>query len=93
MEPKKQIDTTQYISWLVGLNLLFVAVRIFQGIDESSHSASDTLIAFVPIASVMVIGFVLFLCYMTKFTRCPFCNRFHKIGDACPPPKEKKPSV
>ena len=87
MEPKKQIDTTNAISWLVGLNLLFVAVRIFQGIDKSSHSASDTLIAFVPVASVLALAFILFRRYMTRFARCPFCYRFHKIGDACPPPK------
>ncbi len=89
MEPKKQIDTTNAISWLVGLNLLFVAVRIFQAIDKSSHSVSDTLIAFVPVASVLALAFISFRRYMTKFARCPFCHRFHKIGDACPPPKKE----
>jgi len=89
VEPKKPIDTVNAISWLVGLNLMFAAVKIFQAIDESSHSVSDTLYAFVPIASILAIGFILFRRYMTKFSRCPFCYRFHKIGDACPPLKEK----
>lgn len=89
MEPKKKIDPTQAVSWLLALNLLFVGTRIFQAIDESSHSVSDTLYAFVPIASVMVVVFILFRRHMTKFARCPFCYRYHKIGDACPPPKEK----
>ncbi len=92
MDPKKTIDTTQAISWLVGFNLFFVAVKIFEAIDESSDSDSATLSIFIPIASVMIIGFVLFRRYMTKYSRCPFCYRFHKIGDACPPPKEKKSS-
>ena len=89
MEPKKQIDTVNAISWLVGFNLLFIAAKIFQAIDESSDSVSDTLYVFVPIASVMIVVFILFRRYMTKFSRCPFCYRYHKIGDACPPPKEK----
>lgn len=88
MDPKKQIDPMRAISWLVGLNLLFVAIRIFQAIDKTSHSASDTLISFVPVASVFALVFIFFRRYMTKFARCPFCGRFHKIGDACPPPKE-----
>lgn len=88
MEPKKQIDTVNAISWLVGIHLALVSVKIFLAIDESSHSVSDTLYVFVPIASVMAIGFILFRRYMTKYSRCPFCYRFHKIGDACPPAKK-----
>ncbi len=89
MDSKKQIDPLNAISWLVGLNLLFVAVRIFQAIDRTSHSVSDTLINFVPVASVLALAFILFRRYMTKFSRCPFCFKFHKIGDACLSPKKK----
>ncbi len=81
---KKQIDTVRAISFLVGLNLLFIAFKIFAAIDDSSQSISHTLAIFIPIACLLLLGFMLFRRYMVQFSRCPFCYHFHKIGDPCP---------